>query len=397
LIDFVRILKSVFFKLIRITTVPLSLKLLLAGQMKFMKANGWEVIMVSSDGREVQQIIRAEGVEHEVIPFTRKITPFQDLTCIWKLYQLFRREKPDIVHTHTPKAGLLGMIAAKLSGQKIRIHTLAGIPYMAAEGSKKSLLVQAEKWTYSSATEVWPNSEGLKSFVIEEKLCDAEKLKVIGKGSSNGVDFEKFNRDVLKENHLVAATMRILPGDDDFIILSVGRLVQDKGIEELVHAFLESKIYSMSKLVLLGSFEQELNPISIDLMKMIRENPKIVQIDWSDHVAHYMALADVLVHPSHREGFPNVLLEAGAMELPVICSDIIGNRDIISQQKTGLIFPVKEKSVLKEALEFAFVKRDNMAQLARNLNQEVQENYDRKSIHQALLANYNRLLESHSS
>ena len=261
-------------KLIRITTVPLSLKLLLAGQMKFMKANGWEVIMVSSDGREVQQIIRAEGVEHEVIPFTRKITPFQDLTCIWKLYQLFRREKPDIVHTHTPKAGLLGMIAAKLSGQKIRIHTLAGIPYMAAEGSKKSLLVQAEKWTYSSATEVWPNSEGLKSFVIEEKLCDAEKLKVIGKGSSNGVDFEKFNRDVLKENHLVAATMRILPGDDDFIILSVGRLVQDKGIEELVHAFLESKIYSMSKLVLLGSFEQELNPISIDLMKMIRENPK---------------------------------------------------------------------------------------------------------------------------
>ena len=384
-------------KLIRITTVPLSLKLLLAGQMKFMKANGWEVIMVSSDGREVQQIVRAEGVQHEVIPFTRKITPFQDLTCIWKLYQLFKREKPDIVHTHTPKAGLLGMIAAKLSGQKIRIHTLAGIPYMAAEGTKKGLLVQAEKWTYSSSTEVWPNSEGLKSFVIEEKLCEAEKLKVIGKGSSNGVDFEKFNRDVLKENHLVAATMRILPGDDDFIILSVGRLVQDKGIEELVNAFLESKIYSMSKLVLLGSFEQELDPISIDLMKTIRENPRIVQIDWSDHVAHYMALADVLVHPSHREGFPNVLLEAGAMELPVICSDIIGNSDVITQQKTGLIFPVKDKSVLKEALEFAFVKRDKMAQLARDLKKEVQENYDRKSIHQALLANYNRLLESQSS
>lgn len=392
-------LKKIYLmpKLIRITTVPLSLKLLLAGQMKFMKSNGWEVIMVSSDGREVQQVVRAEGVQHEVIPFTRKITPFQDLICIWKLYQLFKREKPDIVHTHTPKAGLLGMIAAKFSGQKIRIHTLAGIPYMAAEGTKKGLLVQVEKWTYSSSTEVWPNSEGLKSFVLEEKLCEPEKLRVIGKGSSNGVDLEKFKRDVLKENHLVAATMRILPGEDDFIILSVGRMVRDKGIEELVNAFLESKIYSMSKLVLLGSFEQELDPISIDLIKTIRENPRIVQIDWSDHVAHYMALADVLVHPSHREGFPNVLLEAGAMELPVICSDIIGNRDIISQQKTGLIFPVKEKSVLKEALEFAFVKRDKMAQLARNLNKEVQENYDRKSIHQALLANYIRLLESQSS
>jgi glycosyltransferase involved in cell wall biosynthesis len=384
-------------KLIRITTVPLSLKLLLGGQMKFMKANGWEVIMVSSDGREVQQVIRAEGVKHEVIPFTRKITPIHDLICIWKLYQLFKREKPDIVHTHTPKAGLLGMIAAKLSGQKIRIHTLAGIPYMATTGARKEILVNAEKLTYSYATEVWPNSKGLKSFVVEENLCSSDKLRVIGKGSSNGVDLEKFNRDVLKENHLVAATMRILPGENDYIILAVGRLVQDKGIEELVHAFLESKIYSMSKLVLLGSFEQELDPISLDLMKTIRENPRIVKIDWSDHVAHYMALADVLVHASHREGFPNVLLESGAMELPVICSDIIGNSDIVVQQKTGLVFPVKDKLVLKEALEFAFVKRNKMAQLARNLYLEVQENYDRKSVHQALLANYKRLLESHSS
>lgn len=384
-------------KLIRITTVPLSLKLLLGGQMKFMKANGWEVIMVSSDGREVQQITRDEGVKHEVIPFTRKITPIHDLICIWKLYQLFKREKPDIVHTHTPKAGLLGMIAAKLSGQKIRIHTLAGIPYMATKGAKKGILVKAEKWTYSYATEVWPNSRGLKSFVIEENLCSSDKLRVIGKGSSNGVDLEKFNRGVLKENHLVAATMRILPGENDYIILAVGRLVQDKGIEELVHAFLESKIYSMSKLVLLGSFEQELDPISLDLMKTIEENPRIVKINWSDHVAHYMALADVLVHASHREGFPNVLLESGAMELPVICSDIIGNNDIVVQQKTGLIFPVKDKSVLKEALEFAFVKRNKMAQLATNLYLEVQENYDRKSVHQALLANYKRLLESHSS
>ncbi len=384
-------------KLIRITTVPLSLKLLLAGQMKFMKDNGWDVLMVSADGREINQICKSEGVEHVVIPFTRQITPFQDLICIWKLYQLFKQEKPDIVHTHTPKAGLLGMIAAKLAGQQIRIHTLAGIPYMASEGTKRSLLLAAEKWTFSSATEVWPNSEGLKSFVIEEKLCEPEKLKVIGKGSSNGVDFEKFNREVLKENHLVAATMRILPGEDDFIILAIGRLVKDKGIEELVEAFLDSKIYAMSKLVLLGSFEQDLNPISIELLKTIAENPRIVQIDWSDHVAHYLALADVLVHASHREGFPNVLLEAGAMEIPVICSDIIGNKDLITQQKTGLIFPVKDKAVLKEALEFAFVKRDKMAQLAQNLYIEVKENYNRKSIHEAIFANYTRLLETQKS
>lgn len=381
-------------KLIRITTVPLSLKLLLAGQMKYMKEQGWEVVMVSSDGREVDQVIRNEGVRHEVIPFTRRITPFQDLKCIWLLIKLFQREKPDIVHTHTPKAGLLGMIAANLSGVKIRIHTLAGIPAMSAEGNKKSLLESVEKWTYSNATEVWPNSEGLRKFVIEQELCPENKLKLIHKGSSNGVDLEKFNRESLKENHLVAATMRIMPGEDDFIILSVGRLVKDKGIEELVSAFLNSKIVNRSKLVLLGSFEQELNPISSETMQTIRDHARIVQIDWSDHVSHYLALADVLVHPSHREGFPNVLLEAGAMNVPVICSNIIGNIDIITQQKTGLIFPVKNAEVLKEALEFAFVKRDKMAQYAEKLNQEIVEYYDRKILHKEIFSNYQRLLNT---
>ena len=384
-------------KLIRITTVPISLKLLLVGQIKFLREQGWEVLMVSADGRELPQVIKAEGSKHEIIPFTRKITPFQDLKCLWQLYQLIKREKPDIVHTHTPKAGLLGMIAAKLAGVRIRIHTLAGIPYMVAEGGKRGLLENMEKLTYSYATHVWPNSNGLKNFVIENKLCPPDKLTVIGKGSSNGVDLKKFNREVLKENHLVAATMRILPGEDDFIILSVGRLVKDKGIQELVDAFLSSKIVGKSKLVLLGSFEQDLNPLDPETIKIITDHPRIVQIDWTDHVAHYLALADVLVHPSHREGFPNVLLEAGAMELPIICSDIIGNTDVITQQKTGLIFPVKNVEVLKEAMEFAYVKRDKMAELAANLYREIIENYDREKIQREILTQYQLILTGSDS
>ena len=150
---------------------------------------------------------------------------------------------------------------------------------------------------------------------------------------------------------------------------------------------------SSSKLVLLGSFEQDLNPLSPEIIQTIQDHPRIVQIDWSDHVAHYMALADVLVHASHREGFPNVLLEAGAMQLPVICSDIIGNSDIISQQKNGLIFPVKNEEVLREALEFAFVKRDKMQLLAANLFKEISEKYERTKLHQEIFSNYQRLIE----
>ena len=379
-------------KLIRITTVPISLKILLAGQMKFMKEKGWEVLMVSADSRDIHLLTKSEGVPHHVIPFTRKITPFNDLKCLFMLYQLFKKERPDIVHTHTPKAGLLGMIAAKLAGVKVRIHTLAGLPMMSAEGGKKSVLQYTEKLTYDYATDVWPNSFGLKNYLLENNLCSREKLHVIGKGSSNGVDLQKFSREALKENHLVAATMRILPGEDDFVILSVGRLVKDKGIEELVAAFLTSKIVAKTKLVLLGDFEQDLNPLDPETVQTITDHPRIVQINWSDHVAHYMALADVLVHASHREGFPNVLLEAGAMDLPVICSDIIGNTDLITQQKTGLIFPVKNAEILKEAMEFAFVKRDKMAQLASDLHQQVVEDFDRRAVQDEIFRQYQRLL-----
>lgn len=379
-------------KIIRITTVPISLKLLLSGQMKFMKDAGWEVIMVSADGKETNEIVKKEGCPHIAIPFTRKITPFHDLACLWQLYNLIKKEKPDIVHTHTPKAGLLGMLAAKLAGVKTRIHTVAGLPYMVAEKHKKRLLVNIEKMTYSWATQVWPNSPSLKKFIVDEELVGQEKLKVIGFGSSNGIDLEKFNRGILKENHLVAATMRIMPGDNDFIILAVGRLVKDKGIEELVSAFLESKISDRSKLVLLGSFEQDLNPIGDEIVRKIQDHPRIVQIEWTDHVAHYLALADVLVHPSHREGFPNVLLEAGAMQIPIICSDIIGNTDIVTNKKTGLVFPVKNKEVLKDALEFAYVKRDFMQELADNLYVEVEGKYQRSKVHQLILEEYKNSL-----
>lgn len=380
-------------KLIRITTVPLSLKLLLTGQMKFMKEKGWEVLMVSADGREINEVVRKEGVEHTVIPFTRKITPFKDLYCLWVLFWLFKKEKPDIVHSHTPKAGLLSMLAAKLAGVKTRIHTVAGMPYMVAEKNKKKLLIAMEKLTYRWATEVWPNSKSLYDFILSEKLVDESKVKIIGYGSSNGIDLSKFNRDTLSENHLIAATIRITPSENDFLVLAIGRLVKDKGIEELVNAFLSSRLVKYGKLVLLGSFEQELNPIDDEIVRKIQDHPRIVQIEWTDHVSHYLAMADLLVHASHREGFPNVLLEAGAMQVPVICSDIIGNIDIVTHRQTGLVFPVKNTEILKEALEFAFVKRDYMQSLADNLYEEVIEKYPRDKMHALILDNYQRLLE----
>src|SRR5690606_30531731 len=253
-----------------------------------------------------------------------------------------------------------------------------------------------EKLTFKACTELWPNSFSLKKFILAEQLVDESNIRVIGEGSSNGVNLETFDRARLKENHLVAAMMRVAPAENDFIILAVGRLVKDKGIEDLVEAFLSSKIVNKSKLVLLGSFEQDLNPVSPDVIRKINDHPRIVHIEWSDHVSHYMAISDVLVHASHREGFPNVLLEAGAISCPIICSDIPGNTDLVSHQKTGLVFPVRDRQALKEALEFAFVKKERMYAFADQLRKEVVLNYNRPRLHQAILENYQRLLQLHT-
>jgi len=379
-------------KLLLLSTEPITFKLLLSGQPKLMKEEGWELLIVSADGREVQSICRAEGVRHEVIPFVKGVNYMEDFISFWLLFQLIRKERPDVIHSYDSKAGFLGMLAGSLVGIPHRIHSITEMPVHTKDPQKG--LTFLEKWTFSNATSLWVNSTGMLSFFTSNSGIDADKFKLLGSGSTLGVDLEKFNRQVLKENHLVAATMRILPGENDFIILAIGALTKRKGVEDLIAAFLKSKIVSRSKLVLIGTFEQEEESLSQETIQTIREHPRVVQIDWTDHVDHHLALADVLVHPSHEEGFSNVLLEAAAMQVPIICSNCIGNASFIKQQKTGLVFPVGEVTVLKEAMEFAFVKRDTLASYTDALFEEVQAKYDRKVMRKLQVDAYRQLLKN---
>src|SRR5258706_14576041 len=189
-------------KLIRITTAPLSLKYLLLNQMRYMKENGFDVIMVSSEGKEWPDLIENEGCRHRIVYMTRKMTPFTDLKSLWKLYRLFKKEKPDIVHSHTPKAGLLAMLAAKFAGVKIRIHTIAGLRFMTATGMTRRILISMEKLTGLAAVHVWPNSHSLLNYIRQHRLVPVKKLQVIGHGSSNGVDLNRFSVSALKPQKL---------------------------------------------------------------------------------------------------------------------------------------------------------------------------------------------------
>lgn len=180
-------------KLIRITTVPVSLNILLRHQLRFMK-DAFEVMAVSSPGPALEEVGNREGVRTKVIPMKRSITPVHDLIALWQLYRLFRKEKPDIVHTHTPKAGLLGMMAARAAGVKIRLHTVAGLPLLEEQGAKRALLEWMEKLTAWCATTVYPNSRLQAALMKEKKYCPSAKIRVLGNGSSNGIDSSFFNQ-----------------------------------------------------------------------------------------------------------------------------------------------------------------------------------------------------------
>ncbi len=380
-------------KLIRITTAPISLNVLLSGQMHFMKENGFEVVMVSSDGPELEMVKQAEDCRHHIVPMTRRMTPLRDLRCLWLLYRFFKKEKPGIVHSHTPKAGLLAMLAAKFAGVKIRIHTVAGLRFVTTRRFGRKILIAMEKLTGKAATHVWPNSFSMAGYIRENKLVPYKKLEVIGHGSSNGVNLARYSVSALQEEK-VAETKKIMKYDSSLTyFLSVGRIVHDKGMDELLSAFI--RIYEGSpytRLVLVGAFEDFVDPVSDKTRQLINTHPAVIKAGWSNAVEYFMHLSFALVHPSHREGFPNVLLQAGAMGCPIICSRIDGNTDIVEHKKTGLIFEVKKEEELYQLMQFALINPAILQSYAKTLRQQIEHHFDQTVIHSLIHKKYLELL-----
>ena len=383
-------------RILRITTVPISLKLLLTGQMKYMRENGYEVLMVSAEGPEIEGVKKSEGCPHTVIPFTRQISPLRDLKSLWLLVKLIRKEKPDIVHTHTPKAGLIGMLAARICGVKLKIHTIAGLPLMTAKGVKRKLLEFVEKLTYIAADYVLPNSNSIMQFVRENKFTSSKKLDMIGRGSSNGIDLTKFSKKSIQKEKLGRIENTIQYNPTNTYILTVGRIVKDKGIVEIVNAFLElRKLKPKLRLVLVGPMEDERREENLpyNILEEIHSNKDIFHINWSDSVEYYMSLADLLVHASYREGFPNVPLQAGAMECPIVCSNIPGNIDIIKDGQTGYYFQVTNTLELVDKIQEAIEKKNQSRKYSDRLRKEIEELYARPQVHKKIKEFYQSKLQ----
>lgn len=378
-------------KIIRISTIPGSLWALLKGQLHFM-SEYYEVLGISSDSSDFNRISKNEGVRSIKVNMTRTITPLRDLKALYKLFIIFKKEKPFIVHTHTPKAGTLGMLAAKLAGVPHRLHTIAGLPLLETNGFKRKLLNRVEKLTYTSATLILPNSFALKDIIINEKFCKEDKLKVIANGSSNGIDTEHYDLKKVPIESVETIKKQLNINNADTVFLFIGRIVRDKGINELIKAFTEiTKSYDNVQLILVGYKEEKLDPLSPETEFLITKNEKIHEVGNIEDIRPYVAVSNILTFPSYREGFPNVVLQASCMEKPCIVTDINGCNEIIKDSFNGLIIPVKNSKALKDAMLKLHNNPHIAEELGKNARPNILKKYKRDMVWKELLNLYNNL------
>lgn len=353
-----------------------------------MQSKGFSVTMVSSDGPEVVSLIEQEQCPHISVPFTRTISPVKDLICLVKLVILFRKHKPDIVHTHTPKAGLLAMWAAWLAGVPVRLHTIAGLPWMETSGAKRSLLHFMEKCTALPANRIYPNSLMLKEFLSQQHIGQ-KKMKVLGKGSSNGIDCTHFSmNNSLSEEAKRLRTSAEVP-EDGWIWIFIGRIVKDKGIGELLDAFSDiHQRYPSDRLWILGNEEPELDPVSPSHRDMLYNHKAIRCWGFQNDIRPFLAASTVLVFPSYREGFPNVPMQAGAMGRMLILSDINGCNEIVEDGVTGRLVPAKNTSELLKAMDITRKDSSATSSMASLIREKIIANYNQQAVWNHILDEY---------
>ncbi len=360
--------------------------------MKFIKENGFEVTMISSYGNELKSVVERESCPHIVVNFTRKITPFADLIALIKLFFILKKIKPEIVHTETPKAGLIGLWAAKLSGVPVRIHTIAGLPWMEYNGIVRKILMLMEKLTAMAASKIYPNSFVQKDFLFQNNI-GRKKMQVLGNGSSNGIDIHHFSLTQELIDKAAELKKNTCLKENAHIWIFIGRVVKDKGVTELTEAFMNLlSYYPDDQLWIVGEEEPELDPLDEKYIDILKSHPSIKCWGFRQDVRPFLVAANTLVFPSYREGFPNVPLEAACLECALILSDINGCNEIVQNGKDGLLIPPKNTQALLDAMLYLRENPATTEKLITSAKEKVIKNYDRKIIWNLLLAEYKKLI-----
>lgn len=374
-------------KIIRACTVSMSLGFV-EGMLPDLKKK-YEVVLLSSPGPEMETIAEKEGVKTIAVPMERHISLKKDVVSLFKLIKVFRRERPQMVHSMTPKAGLLCMVAAWLTRVPVRVHTFTGLVFPTAQGLKRKILMLTDAITCACATHIIPEGEGVKAD-LQNNGITKKPMKILGYGNVRGIDMTRFSR-----RESIMRMAENLRDNDVFTFLFVGRIVRDKGINELVAAFKRlNEEFPKTRLWLVGHYENELDPISISSQEIINESQNINTLGTilGDELIAYYAASDCFVFPSYREGFPNTVIEAGAMDLPCIVTDINGSREIISQGENGIIIPSKNEEQLYKAMKQMITDENSRKKMTGNARKMIADRFEQSFVRQCLYDYYDEIL-----
>ena len=373
-------------KIIRTSTVSTSLNTFCRGTLRRL-ANTYDVVAVSTPDAELREMAEREGIRVIGVPMRRPIAPLRDIVSLWRLIRVFRRERPTMVHSITPKAGLLSMIAAWVCRVPVRLHTFTGLVFPTATGLKQRILMLTDRITCACATHIVPEGEGVKADLINYNIT-RKPLQVLGYGNVRGIDLNHYRR-----SPEVMAAAQSISRSDVFTFVFVGRVVRDKGINELVEAFVRlHQAEPATRLILVGWFEDNLDPVSGKTRLAIERCDAIEAVGSQSDVRPWLAAADALVFPSYREGFPNAVIEAGALDLPSIVTDINGSREIIVHGKNGIIVPPRNAQALLQAMT-QFVQNPQATQaMAANARKMIASRFEKSFVEQCLIDYYKEIL-----
>jgi len=376
-------------KIARVSTVKFAMYTQLYNQLKYLKSSGAHVTVISSSSDNLSDF-RQESKEFDFIgvKISREISFFSDLVSLLKLIYIFKKNKFDVVHSITPKAGLLCSIAGWIARVPVRMHTFTGQPWVTMTGWKRKLLIFCDKMICILNTCCYADSYSQKEFLVKSKIGNKSQIKVLGNGSLAGVDLSRFHNASFSGNDKAELLKRLDIPVGSQIVLFVGRVTLDKGIQELFLAFEElalanSRVY----LLLVGPLEKD----GHELIKNINcsiINQRVRTVGYTNAPEQYMSISDVLCLPSYREGFGTVVIEAASMGVPAVATNIYGLSDAIEDGKTGLLVPVKKYKTLSKTLSYLLDNDCYRAKLSLNAKNRVVECFDSKRVGELVLKEY---------
>lgn len=333
-------------KICYVVTIPLTIESFFIPQLQYLAANGFDVTVVCSNDSRLQEKL-GESIRFYPIDIPRGVSVGGSIDALKALTHFFKKEKFDLIQYSTPNAAFYSSIAAKKADCKVRNYHLMGLRYLGASGMGRTILKALERIACHNSTSIECVSKSNMEMGIKEGLFPKEKVTVVWNGSTGGVNLSRFNFSK-RQQWRMEVRKELGYNDSDFVYGFVGRITKDKGIDELLSAFLELK--DNSKLLLVGNIEGN-NHFEVELLVKAQENSNIKFHSFVSDIERYYAAIDVLVLPSYREGFGNVVIEAGAVGTPSIVTDIPGTTDTIDRDKTAVVVPVKDSVALAEAMK----------------------------------------------